>query len=169
MNSAFAWFFTATNLEWKRLLKPDKYKDIIIDSLRFLKNDGRVDIYAFVIMDNHLHLIWQVLADLQIEDVQRDFLKFTAQQIKKDLKTNHPEVLELFRVNAKDRAYQFWERNALSIEIWSNKVFKQKMNYIHQNPVKAGICAEPQDYKYSSAKFYLTGEDEWGFLTYYQN
>lgn len=167
--SEFTRFFTATNLEWKKLLKPLKYKEVVLDSLRYLTKNGRVKIYAFVIMDNHIHLIWQMINGNLEAHVQRDFLKFTAQQIKKDLKDNHPLVLELFKVNAKDREYQFWERNPLSVEIWTEKVFKQKMDYIHNNPVKAGICNSPEDYKYSSAKFYATGIDEWGFLTHYQD
>ena len=71
-------FFTATNLEWKQLLKEDNYKDIVIDSLRFLVQEKRVVVYSFVIMPNHLHLIWQMLPGYKRKDVQRDFLKFTA-------------------------------------------------------------------------------------------
>ena len=78
-------FLTATSLEWKRLLKPGKYKDIIIASMRFLVKDKRAKIFAFVIMENHIHLIWQMLPDNDPEEVQRDFLKYTAQRIKKDL------------------------------------------------------------------------------------
>jgi putative transposase len=52
-------YFTATNLKWKKLLQLDKYKDIIVDSLRFLVADKRITLYAFVIMINHIHLIWR--------------------------------------------------------------------------------------------------------------
>ena len=117
----YAHFFTATNLEWKPLLKEDKYKDIIIESMRFLVKDKRVIIYAFVIMPNHIHLIWQLGAGKKREDVQRDFLKHTAQEIKTDIKKNNPESLLPYLVNAKDRKYQFWERNALSVEICRRK------------------------------------------------
>jgi hypothetical protein len=71
--------------------------------------------------------------------VQRDFLKYTAQQIKKDMVRNHPEELKDYRVNAKDRKHQFWERNPLSVEIWSEKVLVQKLKYIHENPVRTGV------------------------------
>lgn len=107
-------FFTATNLNWKKLLDPDKYKEIIINSLRFLVHNNRVIVNAFVIMPNHLHLIWQLNGTHKVNAVQRDFLKFTAQRIKADLLANHPQVLAHFKVAAKDRAYQFWERNPLS-------------------------------------------------------
>ncbi len=82
-------FFTATILEWKHLLKPDKYKDIIAESMRFLVKQNRIKINAFVIMRNHIHLIWQVQENNKKENVQRDFLKYTAHQIKNDLIKNH--------------------------------------------------------------------------------
>jgi putative transposase len=67
-------FFTATNLQWKKLLKPDKYKDIVISSLRFLVNDKRAKIFALVILENHIHLVWQMMPDNDPEELQRDFL-----------------------------------------------------------------------------------------------
>ena len=103
-------YFTATNLlpmtiGRQKLLKPEKYKDIIISSLRFLVKDKRAKIFAFVIMDNHIHSIWQMMPDNDPEAVQRDFLKYTAQRIRKDLQMNHPKVLEYSKVEAKDREY----------------------------------------------------------------
>lgn len=159
-------FFTATCLEWKRLLHPDKYKNIVIESLRFLVKDSRVILYGFVIMSNHLHLVWQMQAGHKRQAVQRDFLKFTAQQIKSDLAKHHPAVLEQFLVNAADRRYQFWERNPLSVDLWTEKVMLQKLTYLHQNPVRAGLCRWPEQYHYSSALFYHTGVDNWDFLTH---
>lgn len=159
-------FFTATNLNWKKLLARDKYKEIVIESMRFLVDDKRVIIYGFVIMDNHIHIIWQLQAGRKRNDVQRDFLKYTAQSIKKDMMKHHPDELKEFLVNAKDRKYQFWERNPLSVEIWSENVLLQKLKYIHENPVRAGICKYPDDYKYSSVLLYKFGKDNWGFLTH---
>jgi REP element-mobilizing transposase RayT len=120
-------------------------------------------------MDNHIHLIWQMVPDNDPEAVQRDFLKYMAQRIQKNLKKYHPDVLQHFKVNAKDRDYQFWERNTLSVELRTHPVFIQKLEYIHCNPVKAGICNFPEEYKYSSALFYETGIDNWGFLTHYRD
>ncbi len=117
-------------------------------------------------MPNHIHIIWQLHANQQRENLQRDFLKDTAQKTKEDLEQNDPTELKNYLVNAKDRKFQFWERNALSIEIWSEKVFMQKLNYMHENPLRAGLCKYFLDYKYSSAMFYHTGKDNWGFLTH---
>jgi putative transposase len=127
MNQHYIQFFTATNLWWKKLLQPDKYKQVIIDSLKFLVENERVKVYGFVIMPNHIHIIWKINENHKLEDVQRDFLKFTAQVIKSDLAENHPNVLKIFEVNLKDRKYQFWERNPLSVDLYSREVVSQKL------------------------------------------
>ena len=131
-------FFTATNLEWKPLLQADKYKDIIINSMKFLVEDKRVIIFGFVIMSNHMHIIWQMQTGIKRDGVQRDFLKFTAQRIKKDMLRFHKESLRQFKVTAEDRNYQFWERNPLSVDLWSREILIQKLKYIYENPVRAG-------------------------------
>ena len=162
-----AQFFTATILEWKHLLKNDSYKDIVIDSLRFLKDEGSVVIYGYVIMPNHIHLIWQIQDGFRLENIQQRFMKFTAQQMKFKLQKEDPVGLERYRVNAKDRTYQFWERNPLSVDLWSQSVFDQKLDYIHNNPVqpKWRLAERPEDYRYSSAGFYYNGHDEFGLIT----
>jgi putative transposase len=159
-------FFTATNLEWKKLLQQDDHKDIIVRSMRFLVEDKRVIIYAFVIMPNHLHIVWQMQSGIKRDNVQRDFLKFTSQRIKDRLNMQYPDVLSGLEVNAKDRKYQIWERNPLSVDLWSENVMMEKIRYIHENPVRAGLCSYSDEYKYSSALLYKTGIDNWGFLTH---
>ena len=97
------------------------------------------------------------------------FMKFTAQQFKFRLIDNADPILQTFKVNSKDREYQFWERNPLSIDLWSPDVFMQKLDYIHNNPLqdKWKLCEFPEDYKYSSAKFYENGDDEFDLLTHF--
>ena len=132
-----------------------------------MTKEKRIEVNAFSIMSNHLHLIWQVQEGHKRENVQRDFLKFISQTIIRDLKKDHPAVLEKFYVGAKDRMHQVWERNPLSIDLWTKEVFIQKMEYIHYNPVVAGLCVYPEEYKYSSAKFYEKGKDEFDFVTHW--
>ena len=160
-------FFTATILEWKKLLKPNKYKQIILESLSFLVSENRVKIYGFVIMDNHIHLIWQGTDMYSLKHSQLSFMKYTAQQIKFDLEKNHPLVLDNFKVETSDRKYQFWERNALEIDIMSHDVFLQKLNYIHLNPVRANLCEHELNYEFSSAKHYHELEHPYAFLETY--
>jgi REP element-mobilizing transposase RayT len=160
----YADFTTITCLEWKPILRDNRFKDIIVDSLSYLSNTNRVTVYAFVIMENHFHLIWQMLGEHKREDVQRDFLKYTGQQILKHLRNEKPPLLAELMVNARDRKYQVWERNSLSIPLWSGGVIWQKLEYIHYNPVKAGLCNYPERYYYSSANFYFNGVKDWDFL-----
>jgi putative transposase len=162
-------FFTASIKGWYRLLQHDQYKDIILNSLHFLVKDKRIQLYAFVIMPDHIHLIWQMQPLINPQNLQRDFLKYTAQRIKHDLNKNHYDMLSHFETDANDRNYQFWKRRALSIELRTDKVYLQKLNYIHWNPVRAGICTLPEEYKYSSAMFYHTGVDNWGFLSHHRD
>jgi hypothetical protein len=95
-------------------------------------------------------------------------MKFTAQRIKQDLGTNHPEVMQHFEVAAKDRDYQFWKRNSLCVDLNSNNIIEEKLNYIHKNPVKAELAFQDIDYRFSSAKFYYELGDEFGFLKDYR-
>ena len=160
-------FLTITILEWKKLLKPAKYKEILVNSFSYLAKENRAKFFSFCIMDNHIHLIWQSCGGYTSRENQHSFTKFTAQQIKFDLIEHHPRVLEHFKVNSKDRIYQFWERNPLPIILYTESVFIQKMNYIHENPVKAGLCLKAEDYEYSSASFYYNGQTRFEFLTHY--
>ena len=133
-------FFTATCLQWYYLLEDDAVKEMIMDSLRFLVQQQRVNVYAFCIMNNHLHIVWQTLGDHKRDNVQRDFMKYTGQQILRRLREIDSPYVDALRVGAKDRKFQVWERNALSFPLVSPRVVDQKINYIHMNAVKAGIC-----------------------------
>jgi putative transposase len=133
-------FITITCLNWIPIVMESRFKDIIIESLSFLTKANRIQVYGFAIMSNHLHLIWQMLGEHKREDVQRDFLKFTSQQILKYLRNEQAALQNDLLVQAKDRKFQVWERNSLSIPLWSENVFMQKLDYIHNNPVKAGMC-----------------------------
>ena len=160
-------FYAATIYEWQHLLKEDKYKNIITGSLQFLVSDKRIELNAFVIMSNHIHLIWQSLMGYTPEQIQLSFMKYTAQQIKFELMKDDPPLLEKCKANKADRDYQIWEREPLGIDLFTPAVFNQKLEYIHQNPVKAGLCNYPEEYKYSSALFYQKGTDNFSMLTHY--
>lgn len=158
-------FLTVTCLNWSPVLETKEHRDIITDSFRFLVKDGRAKIFSFVLMNTHFHLIWQIMGDHKPQDVQRDFLRFTAQQILKNLRNQNSPLLEQLLVNTSNRKYQVWERNSLGIEICTPKFLQQKMEYIHSNPVEAGLCRLPEEYEYSSAKSYELNEKNWDFLT----
>jgi REP element-mobilizing transposase RayT len=161
------YFFTATNLNWINILETNEAKDIILQSLQYLVAKKRIILFGYTIMPNHIHLIWNICEGEKLQDVQRDFLKFTAQQIKFYLQENNQQILNKLLVNAKDRKYQIWERNPKNIEIENELIFAQKLEYMHNNPLqkKWKLCTSPTDYKFSSAKFYETSVDKLFILT----
>ena len=119
-------------------------------------------------MSNHIHLIWQPLFGFSPTDIQSSLMKYTAQQLKPSLTKNKPETLQSFKGNKYDREYQIWKRLPLGIDLITSAVFEQKLNYIHYNPVSAGLCTNPEDYYYSSARYYETLVDDFGFLTHWR-
>jgi putative transposase len=94
-------------------------------------------------------------------------MKYTAQQIKRSLIKNKSNMLDTFKVNKYDREYQIWKREPLSIELLNESMLKQKLEYIHYNPVRAGLCNVAEDYYYSSARFYYDGTNGFGMLKHY--
>lgn len=162
------YFYTATILDWKELLIFNKYKDIIIASLKYLVDNKKIALYGFVIMPNHIHLIWELLELNGKESPHASFMKYTSHLILKDLKTTNHGFLREFKVDLETRNYQFWQRDALPIEIYTPEVIYQKLTYIHNNPLqeKWRLAESPADYKYSSAYFYENEKDDFGILTH---
>lgn len=162
------YFFTATILNWIPLLDTDEKKRIITNSFDFMVKDKRVKIYGFVVMPNHFHVLWSVNKAYRLEDIQRDILKFTAQKLKFSLLDTNDNRLEQFRSTQTDRAFQIWERRPKWKETISREMALQKLDYIHGNPMqgKWSLSDSAEEYKFSSASFYATGVDNWGFLTH---
>src|ERR1019366_1943065 len=158
-------YFTATVYEWEPLLANDNYKDIIIESLQYLVNKKRIELNAFVIMNNHIHLIWQALQGYTPSQNQASFMKFTAQQLLRSLIKDDRDSHASFKVNKYDRDYQVWKREPLSVELLNKTMLIQKLEYIHYNPVRAGLCELAEYYHYSSARFYIDGTNSFEMLT----
>ncbi len=118
-------------------------------------------------MDNHVHFIWQAMHGYNLDDVQTSFKKHTAKQFTKLLlKDNN---IANYQVASPDRKHHFWKRNSLGVELFTESVFSQKLHYIHENPVKADLCSYAEEFKYSSALFYIKEIDHFGFLEHYKN
>lgn len=169
MNLNTTYFYTATILNWHSLLKSDHLKNVIIQSLNFLVSRKKIKVYGFVIMPNHIHLIWQNLERNGKEMPNESFLKFTGHQFKKELEQSG-NLDETFLVNKTDRIYQFWQRNPLPIEIMSREMLEQKLNYIHLNPLQEhwNLASDPNNYLYSSCSFYEQNDNKYDWLTDYR-
>jgi putative transposase len=163
-------FFTAVCNDWLHLLELEEAKDIIIKVLHYQVKVGHIKIAAFVIMPNHLHIIWRIQNEWKLEDIQRDFLKFTAKELLRLIESKKGiQGLEALYVGLKDRIFQVWKRNSMSIDLIHEWFFRQKFDYLHDNPCQSHwqLALQPEGYRYSSARFYESGEDEFGFLTHH--
>jgi REP element-mobilizing transposase RayT len=158
------YFWTATIHKWLHLLSNDFNKQLIIDYLKKLSDEGMITVYAFVIMPNHIHLIWQQNKLNGKETPKGSLLKYTGHEFLKLLKMEGKS--SLYEVNAANKKHEIWQRDSLGIEIYSTKVARQKLEYIHNNPVngKWQLAEDYLSYHYSSARFYETGVDEFGFI-----
>jgi REP element-mobilizing transposase RayT len=158
-------FITATVVDWVDVFSRKIYKDSIIECLAFcIKNKGMI-LYSYVIMSNHIHIIVQS-EEGKLSDLLRDFKKFTSKTILEKIQTQ-PEsrrewMLERFKLatesHSRNKNYQFWQYGNHAEEIYSEKFMWSKIDYIHFNPVRAGIVTKPQDYVYSSASNYVQGK-----------
>lgn len=132
-----------------------EYVDILLDSLRFCQKNKGLNIYAWVIMTNHVHLIISG-KDGKLSDIIRDFKKYTSSQIVKAIDENSRESRKrwmLWLLKKEDRVW-FWEEGYHGEEITSKSFFDTKANYIHMNPVKANIVEKEEEYLYSSCADY---------------
>jgi len=141
-----SFFYTDTICDFAHLLADDNLKLIIIKSLQYLVQQKLVEINAFVIMPNHIHLIWSMLKQNGKENPAASFTKFTAHQFRMYLLRNNPIKLESFRSFKMDRAYQFWKRDPLAIPLSTDDILIQKLDYIHFNPTveKWNLCKNPR-------------------------
>ena len=155
-------FVTATVVDWVDVFSRKNYRDCIIDCLDYcIKNKGMI-IYGYVIMSNHIHMIVQSEQG-ELSDLLRDFKKFTAKTILEKIQTE-PEsrrewMLERFRLatesHIRNKNFQFWQYGNHPEEIYTNKFMWSKLDYIHLNPIRAGIVSKASEYIYSSASNYV--------------
>lgn len=158
------YFWTATIHKWVHLLNEDSKKQLIVDQLKELSLKEFISVFGLVIMPNHLHLIWSQNKMNGKENPKSSFLKYTSHTFLKQLKLEGKAWQ--YKVNASNKEHEIWQRDSLGVEIYSRNVARQKLDYIHANPVSGKWLLAKDDisYHFSSAKFYETGIDDFGFL-----
>jgi REP element-mobilizing transposase RayT len=164
------YFYTHSIFNFIPLLANDNLKNIVAESLYFLVEHKLMKLYGFVIMPNHVHIIWRPLDTERKESPAGSFTKYTAHRFKEYLLKTDERLLESFYIGKKDRQFQFWQRDPLSIPLTSEKALIQKLNYIHLNPVreKWQLANLPEQFYWSSAKFYEESIDDFGFITHFR-
>ena len=142
------------------------YKEIMVKSLQYCIESKGLNLHAWVIMTNHVHLIVSSTTN-KIEHIVRDLKKYTSKQIIKAIQENTTEsrkdwMLNIFSFvgqnNNNNKDFQFWKQDYHPIELNTNEKLKQRLDYLHENPVRSGLVWEPWHYKYSSAIDYYTTE-----------
>lgn len=156
------YFVTFAVVKWVDMFTRNVYKEILVESWRYCQHRKGLLIHAYVIMTNHIHmLISRNSADL-LEGIMRDMKKYTSMKILEAIKTE-PEsrrewLLEIFTqagtANSNNTKYQFWQQDNHPIECDTSEILEQKMEYIHENPVRAGFVEKAEDWIYSSARDY---------------
>ena len=154
------YFVTFTVIQWLDVFIRREYKDIFLDSIRYCQRNKGLEVCAYVIMSSHIHMIIGRNSETSLEGIIRDIKKYTSVKITEAIKDNPQESRkELFlwlferagQKNTNNKKNQFWQQHNHPVELNTNEMIDQRLNYIHNNPVEAGIVLSPEDYLYSSA------------------
>ncbi|GAC1306078.1 MAG: transposase [Mucilaginibacter sp.] len=153
------YFVTLTVTDWIDVFTRRLYNDFIIENLAWNQQHKRLNIYAYVIMTNHIHLVANV-TDGSLGNVLGHFKTYTSKGLFEMIKTNAQESRREWMIKAFERAgkynplnenHQFWQNGNYPVLLYSPAVIDQKIDYIHENPVKAGFVGSADEYWYSSA------------------
>ena len=155
-------FITATVVDWIDIFTRKTYRDTVIECLDYCIVNKAMVLYGYVIMSNHIHLIVQS-SDGKLSDLIRDFKKFIATKILEKIQIENESrrewMLQRFKLatesHSRNKNYQFWQYGNHPEEIYTNKFMWSKLDYIHLNPVRAGIVEKASQYIYSSASNYV--------------
>jgi putative transposase len=159
-------FVTFSVVGWIDVFSREQYKELFIESLKYCQENKGMVLHAWVIMTNHVHLIISSNSN-KLEHIVRDLKKYTSKQIIKAIQENNMEsrkewMLNIFSYtgtnNNNNKEFQFWKQDYHPIELNSADKIKQRLDYLHENPVRSGLVWEPWHYKYSSAIDYYTNE-----------
>ncbi|MDI1254991.1 MAG: transposase [Flavobacterium sp.] len=163
-----AYFITITTVGWIDIFTRLNQKYNIINVLSYCQNNKRLEIYAYCLMSNHIHLLCKAVDGFVLSDVIRDFKKFTSKKIISTT-IDEPEsrrewLLDYFAKACehlkRNQQYKVWQNGYHAEIVETNWFIKQKVNYIHFNPVKEKIVALPEDYYFSSARNYSGLEND---------
>jgi REP element-mobilizing transposase RayT len=159
-NTEGLYFVSFAVVYWIDVFVRQEYQNIMVESLRFCQREKGMEIFCWCIMPSHVHFIFRAKNN-NPTDVIRDFKTYTSKTIQKAIIENPIEsrkewLLSMFEKagseNSNIKNRQFWQQHNQPIELWSNEVIDQKVNYIHNNPVEAGFVTEPWHWNLSSAQ-----------------
>ena len=136
-------FITFSVVDWIDVFTRFEYSEIVVESLNYCIEKKGLNVFAWCLMSNHLHLIVQAREGYKLSEILRDFKKYTSSEITKTMEGNRREsrrdwMLDIFRkhgqMNSNNSVYQFWRQDNHPIELNTNEMIDQRMTYVHQNP-----------------------------------
>jgi len=166
------YFLTFTVIDWIDIFTRKEYKFVITDSLNYCVTNKGLEIFAWCLMSNHLHLVGRAREHFRISDIIRDFKKYTSKTVLKMIQeipeSRREWLLYRFEFAGKFdnriKKYKFWQETNHAVELDTNKLINQRINYTHDNPVRAMIVGKQEDYLFSSARDY-SGENGYVAVT----
>lgn len=158
------YFLTFTVIDWVDVFTRKEYRLIVTESMNYCIKEKELIVLSWVIMSNHIHVIWMAKEGYRLSDIIRDFKKFTAKRILEAIQTDSESrkiwLLKKFEYAGlrlkRNSKYKFWkdDNHAILLEPGDVQMIDQKLDYIHNNPVKALLVENPEDYLFSSDKDY---------------
>lgn len=159
------YFISFAVVYWIDVFTRNQYREEMLESLKYCQQNKGLIIHAWCIMTNHVHLIIGTKGN-KMEDIVRDFKSYTSRKMREAIQNNPSESRKEWMLwlmkragtkNKNNNGWQFWQQHNQPIELWDNYMIDQKLDYLHNNPVKEGFVSNPEDYVFSSAKDY-TGQ-----------
>ncbi len=164
------YFVSFAVVDWMDVFTRNEYKNIFLESIEYCQKNKNLEVFAWCIMSNHVHMVFRVVGEGKPELVLGDIKRFSSRKLIDAIKNNPREsrkewLLAKFKEagsqSSNVKGYQFWRHDNKPIELWSKKVIDEKISYTHNNPVEEGLVYKPEEYLYSSARDYA---GETGYL-----
>jgi len=157
------YFATSTTVEWQNVFVSIPLFETMIESLKYCIAHKGLHLHGYIIMPNHSHYILSAELPERLSGIMRDYNRFTSQRITELLEvTQREEALRTFRTAAVEEGrgnrYKVWQEGFHPIAIGTADFFQEKLNYLHNNPVRKGFVERPEHWKYSSARNYLLND-----------
>ncbi len=153
----YAYFLTCSVVGWTPLFSRPEIADIVLESWRFLQRERGLELYAYVIMEDHLHM---VARSAELSKDIKDFKSYTARQIVEALRKRRAgwalqRLQQLKAQYKKESRFQVWQEGTHPEQIQGMAMMRQKVEYLHNNPLRRGYVDRPEHWRYSSARDYL--------------
>jgi putative transposase len=160
------YFVSFATIYWLDVFIRNEYKEIVLDSLRVCQEKKGLEVYSWVIMTSHVHLIIGTHGE-KLERILGSMKTITSRKLKESIKNNPKESRKEWMLwmmkragekNSNNKDFQFWDQDNHPIELFDNVIMQQKLEYIHNNPVEAGFVSKAEDWLWSSAIDYAGGK-----------